>query len=259
MGLTTSADWLRIGTASSWNVSRSFPWQPSMSRHWHRRRRSSSTSCASPRLTTRTCSYGLNCASCDLSLCLSLPQMVQYRDLLLILLFLASTVPGLCHRPYRLRPRIRSPRMWGTEPVQPVPYSTNCTSATWGSTCCYCRQYRRKVDFAAIPPTETCINCYKTILPGSDKNGNDPLKPGLSANPNSDRLAGTAGTQVTTVPDYVLLQPFGPRECGHFGVNATARSTRWKGHVYQAKPMNMVWCIQCHRAPDRPHPPAGYR
>jgi hypothetical protein len=128
----------------------------------------------------------------------------------------------------------------GYAPTQPVPYSHALHVGQLGIDCRYCHNTVEKADFAAIPPTETCMNCHKAIRPNSDL-----LKPiresYLTGNPVPWR-------QVTTVPDYVYFN-----HAAH--VNASVSCIECHGPintmdvVYQAKPMNMAWCLQCHRDP----------
>jgi hypothetical protein len=148
------------------------------------------------------------------------------------------------------------------QPVQPVPYSHALhvggapgVKDPLGLDCRYCHNTVERADFAALPPTETCMNCHRAIWPKSDKltmvrdsfgsgTGSSGLKPG---DPIHWR-------QVTTVPDYVYFN-----HAAH--VNSGVSCVECHGNVnhmdvvYQAKPMNMAWCLQCHRDPtDRIRP-----
>ena len=168
---------------------------------------------------------------------------------LLILLFLASTpVYAIALIGYALDPVTLNV---GYQPVQPVPYSHKLHVGDLGIDCRYCHNTVEKADFAAIPPTETCINCHKTILPGPDKNGNDPLKP-----VRESYMTGlpVPWHQVTTVPDYVYFNHSAHVNSGISCVECHGQINQMET-VYQAKPMNMAWCIQCHRDPtDRIRP-----
>src|SRR5947207_2743508 len=57
----------------------------------------------------------------------------------------------------------------GYQPVQPVPYSHALHVGQLGMDCRYCHNTVESAGFAAIPPTETCMNCHKTIRATSDK------------------------------------------------------------------------------------------
>jgi hypothetical protein len=128
----------------------------------------------------------------------------------------------------------------GYQPKQPVPYSHALHVGQLGIDCRYCHNTVEKADFAAIPPTETCMNCHKTIRPNSEK-----LKP-----IRESYITGKAmeWRQVTTVPDYVYFNHSAHVNAGISCVECHGQINQMET-VYQAKPMNMAWCIQCHRDP----------
>ena len=51
----------------------------------------------------------------------------------------------------------------GYQPVQPVPTATSCTPASLGWTVIYCHSTVYKAAFAAVPATETCMNCHTQV------------------------------------------------------------------------------------------------
>jgi hypothetical protein len=135
------------------------------------------------------------------------------------------------------------------QPVQPVAYSHALHAGQLGMDCRYCHNTVEQADFAAVPPTETCMNCHRTIWAKSEKlaavrdsygsgNGATGIKPGQPV----------AWRQVTTVPDYVYFN-----HAAH--VNASVSCVECHGKVNQmevvtqVQPMNMAWCLQCHREP----------
>ena len=134
----------------------------------------------------------------------------------------------------------------GYQPVQPIPYSHALHVGQLGLDCRYCHNTVEKADFAAVPPTETCMNCHKTIKTNSEK-----LKPLFDS-----YLTGmpVEWHQVTTLPDYVYFSHPAHVNVGLSCVECHGQINQME-HVYQAKPMNMGWCIQCHRDPtDRIRP-----
>src|SRR5689334_15418938 len=58
-----------------------------------------------------------------------------------------------------------SPWYWATgyEPIQPVPYSHKLHAGDLGIDCRYCHNTVEKSPYAAVPPTETCMNCHTVI------------------------------------------------------------------------------------------------
>ena len=57
----------------------------------------------------------------------------------------------------------------GYAPTQPVPYSHALHVGKLGMDCRYCHNTVEKAGMAALPPTETCMNCHTAILPNSAK------------------------------------------------------------------------------------------
>src|SRR5436309_2791566 len=56
----------------------------------------------------------------------------------------------------------------GYQPTQPVPYSHKLHAGSMGMDCLYCHTTVTRSSYAAIPPTETCMNCHKQVKPTSD-------------------------------------------------------------------------------------------
>lgn len=131
----------------------------------------------------------------------------------------------------------------GYQPVQPVPYSHALHAGQLGIDCRYCHNTVEKADFAAIPPTETCMNCHKGIRPNSEA-----LKPIRESFITGKPVGGEGWTQVTTVPDYVYFNHSAHLNAGVSCVECHGNINHMET-VYQAKPMNMAWCLQCHRDP----------
>src|SRR3954449_4549811 len=129
----------------------------------------------------------------------------------------------------------------GYEPKQPVPYSHALHAGELGIDCRYCHNTVEKAAFAAIPPTETCMNCHKAILPNSEK-----LRPVRESYATGNPVPWK---QVHRLPDYVYFN-----HSAH--VNAAISCVECHGNVnhmvqvYQFAPLNMGWCVQCHRSPD---------
>ena len=86
---------------------------------------------------------------------------------LLVLLFLAVLpLYAMVLIPYALDPVTLNV---GYQPVQPVAYSHALHVGELGLDCRYCHNTVERADFAALPPTETCMNCHRAIWPKSEK------------------------------------------------------------------------------------------
>ncbi len=57
----------------------------------------------------------------------------------------------------------------GYRPTQPIPYSHKLHAGDLGIDCRYCHTGVERSFEANVPPTQTCMNCHKLILPESEK------------------------------------------------------------------------------------------
>jgi len=135
----------------------------------------------------------------------------------------------------------------GYQPVQPVPYSHALHVGQLGLDCRYCHNTVEKADFAAIPPTETCMNCHRAVW--TKKETLEPIRESFATGLPVTKEGSTPGwRQVTTVPDYVYFNHSAHVNSGVSCVECHGQVNQMDV-VYQAKPMNMAWCLQCHRDP----------
>ncbi len=132
----------------------------------------------------------------------------------------------------------------GYQPDQPVPYSHALHAGELGLDCRYCHSVVERSNKAAIPPAATCMNCHSQV-----KKDSEALIPIRTAFAEPDQPV--KWTRVTDLPDYVYFS-----HMAH--VNASVGCEECHGRidqmvkVYQAKPLTMEWCIECHRNPT-PH------
>ena len=132
----------------------------------------------------------------------------------------------------------------GYQPDQPVPYSHALHAGELGLDCRYCHSVVERSNKAAVPPAATCMNCHSQI-----KKDSELLLPIRQAFAEADQAV--KWTRVTDLPDYVYFS-----HMAH--VNAAVGCEECHGRidqmvkVYQAKPLTMEWCLECHRDPA-PH------
>jgi len=129
----------------------------------------------------------------------------------------------------------------GYAPQQPVPYSHALHAGELGIDCRYCHNTVEIAAHAAVPPTQTCMNCHTNIR-------------GTSAKLLPVRESSASGmpipwVRVHDLPDYVYFN-----HSAHVrrGVGCVECHGRIDGMevVYQAKKLSMGWCLDCHRNPD---------
>jgi hypothetical protein len=125
---------------------------------------------------------------------------------------------------------------------QRVPFSHDHHTEGLGIDCRYCHTAVEESAFAGIPPTATCMNCHKQIWANTDM-----LRPVRESWTTGEPLVWT---RVNDLPDFVyfnhsihLRKGVGCETC-HGPVNEMPL-------VYQEHSLQMRWCLECHRSPEK--------
>ena len=154
-------------------------------------------------------------------------------------------------------------------PEQPIPYSHALHVDKLGLDCRYCHTTVDQAAFAAVPPTETCINCHSPgfeinpqtgkfvlnesglpkALTGTATNGvrktSEKLQPlwasYFSGNP-------VEWIKVHDVADYVYFNHAAHVNKGVSCVSCHGRVDKMEV-VTTVTPLSMSWCLDCHRDP----------
>jgi hypothetical protein len=129
----------------------------------------------------------------------------------------------------------------GYAPVQPVPYSHALHAGELGLDCRYCHNTVEQTAHAAVPPTETCMNCHQRVKTRSPK-----LEP-VRASAASGR--SVEWTKVHDLPDYVYFDHSVHVRNGVGCVECHGRVDTMDV-VFQHETLSMGWCLDCHREPD---------
>jgi hypothetical protein len=129
----------------------------------------------------------------------------------------------------------------GYQPVQPVPYSHALHAGELGLDCRYCHDTVERAAHAALPATEVCMNCHAAIAADSP----------LLAPVRASHATGmpVAWVRVHDLPDYVYFDHSAHVRRGVGCVECHGRVDRMEV-VYQAEPLSMGWCLDCHRRPQ---------
>ena len=126
----------------------------------------------------------------------------------------------------------------GYSPVQPVPFSHRLHAGELGMDCRYCHNTIERAAKAAIPPTETCMNCHRVIQSKSDK---------LAAVRHSDETGDPIPwVRVHMLPDYAYFDHSVHLAAGVGCASCHGRIDEME-RVRQEKPLSMSWCLSCHR------------
>jgi hypothetical protein len=125
---------------------------------------------------------------------------------------------------------------------QPIQFSHERHVAGNGIDCRYCHTSVEDSSFAGIPPTKTCMNCHSQIFANS---------PFLEPVRDSFRTGRSIEwTRVHDLPDFVYFNH-------SIHVNKGVGCTTCHGQVdrmplmWQEKSLQMEWCLDCHRNPER--------
>ncbi len=128
----------------------------------------------------------------------------------------------------------------GYQPTQPVPYSHALHVGELGLDCRYCHNTVERAAFAAVPPTQTCMNCHTQIQRDSPKLAKvrDSYESGNSIE----------WVKVHKLPDYAYFNHSAHVNRGVGCVECHGRVDQMEV-VYRYSPMAMGWCLECHRDP----------
>lgn len=138
----------------------------------------------------------------------------------------------------------------GYEPAQPVPFSHKVHAGDLGMDCRYCHNTVERAAKAAIPPTQTCMNCHTAIhnVPAAGDPAvitNQNLQPLITS-----YMEGTSMNwrRVHDLPDYAYFDHSAHVTRGVSCVECHGRIDRMET-VYQFAQLDMGWCLSCHRDP----------
>jgi hypothetical protein len=130
----------------------------------------------------------------------------------------------------------------GYQPEQPVPYSHALHAGELGLDCRYCHTSVEHAAMAAIPPTETCMNCHQRVKTASGKL--EPIRQSAATGQAVEWI------KVHDLPDYAYFNHSAHVTRGVGCVSCHGRVDQMV-EVHQDKPLSMAWCVECHRAPEQ--------
>ncbi len=130
----------------------------------------------------------------------------------------------------------------GYAPTQPVPYSHKLHVDKLGLDCQYCHTSVFDSKQANIPATQTCMNCHSQIKTDSEKLA--PIRESWETGQPVEWV------RVHNLADYAYFN-----HAAHVNVGVGCESCHGRVDkmevVYQAEPLSMSWCLDCHREPEK--------
>jgi Cytochrome c7 and related cytochrome c len=130
----------------------------------------------------------------------------------------------------------------GVHKAQPVPFSHQHHVTGLGIDCRYCHTSVERSSFAGIPPTKTCMNCHSQIWTNAQL-----LEPVRASYRSGESLQWT---RVNQLPDFVYFNHSIHVTKG-VGCNTCHGPVDKMPLMYQENSLQMEWCLNCHRAPEK--------
>src|SRR6202790_407088 len=130
----------------------------------------------------------------------------------------------------------------GVRKPQPVPFSHQHHVTGLGIDCRYCHTSVETSSFAGIPPTKTCMNCHSQIWTNAAY-----LEPVRESFRSGKSLVWN---RVNDLPDFVYFDHSIHVTKG-VGCNTCHGPVDRMPLMFNYASLQMEWCIQCHRAPEK--------
>jgi Cytochrome c7 and related cytochrome c len=124
---------------------------------------------------------------------------------------------------------------------QPVQFSHKHHVGDDGIDCRYCHTSVESSAYAGIPPTRTCMNCHSVLF-----NNVGYLEPIRESYRTDESIQWT---KVHRLADYVYFNHSIHVNKG-VGCSTCHGAINQMPLVYQASPLTMQWCLDCHRNPQ---------
>ncbi len=126
--------------------------------------------------------------------------------------------------------------------TQPIQFSHERHVGGNGIDCRYCHTSVETSAFAGIPPTKTCMNCHAQIFKDS------PFLELVRSSFRDDR--SIEWVRVHDLPDFVYFNHSIHVSKG-IGCATCHGRVDLMPQMYQVQTLQMSWCLDCHRNPER--------
>ncbi len=125
---------------------------------------------------------------------------------------------------------------------QPVPFSHKHHVTGMGIDCRYCHTSVEESAFAGIPPVETCMTCHSLVWTEAPL-----LEPVRTAWRDEVPLQWT---RIHDLPDFVYFR-HDIHVAKGIGCTSCHGPVDQMPLMYKENTLNMEWCLECHREPER--------
>lgn len=127
-------------------------------------------------------------------------------------------------------------------PSQPVPFSHLTHAGELSIDCRYCHESVEISSYAGIPSLSTCMGCHEQVWQ------NSPLLLPLRNSANGE--APLVWSRVYDLPDFSYFDHSIHVNKG-FACETCHGRVDQMPTVWKATPMTMIWCLDCHRSPEK--------
>jgi hypothetical protein len=131
---------------------------------------------------------------------------------------------------------------------QPIQFSHKHHVGDDGINCRYCHTGVETSAYAGIPPTKTCMNCHSVLF--NNVGYLEPVRESFRTNESIEWV------KVHRLADYVYFNHSIHISKG-IGCSSCHGSVNEMPLVFQASPLSMEWCLECHRNPVKNLRPRG--
>jgi len=145
-----------------------------------------------------------------------------------------TAILGLARSPYATNQNVSRP--------QPVQFSHKHHVGDDGIDCRYCHTSVETSAVAGVPPTKTCMNCHSVLY--ADSPYLEPVRESFRTGESIKWV------RVHRLPDYVYFNHSIHVNKG-VGCSTCHGSVNQMPLVFQASPLLMEWCLDCHRHPEK--------
>jgi hypothetical protein len=125
---------------------------------------------------------------------------------------------------------------------QPVQFSHQHHVGGMGIDCRYCHTSVEKSAAAGIPPTQTCMNCHSQIWSTSPEL--EPVRESFRSGKSLEWV------RVHDLPEFAYFNHSAHVNKGMGCTTCHGRIDRMP-LVWQEASLQMEWCLECHRAPEK--------
>ena len=126
--------------------------------------------------------------------------------------------------------------------VQPVQFSHKHHVGDDGIDCRYCHTSVETSAYAGIPPTKTCMNCHSVLF--NNVGYLEPVRDSYRSDHSIEWV------KVHRLADYVYFNHSIHINKG-IGCSSCHGPVNQMPLIFQASPLTMEWCLNCHRHPEQ--------